>query len=114
MSSITEQIHDNCALSDGLVNVEEICAWYPSILLSFFPGSAILSDTDDHVQAIVTQIETLTVTLRAVTDEGESVVLEIFLFRICQISVQANEVVILTRSLSCGQSSRSLIDVSES
>jgi hypothetical protein len=40
---------------------------------------SVLPDTDDDVDAVVTGVETLTVALRAVTDEGEGVVLEVLL-----------------------------------
>jgi hypothetical protein len=45
----------------------------------FLPRGAILSNPNDDVQAVVTEIETLAVALRAVADEGEGVVFEVFL-----------------------------------
>lgn len=52
---------------------------HPAILLSLLPGLATLTDTDNDVQAVVTGVEALSVTLRAVTNERESVVLEVLL-----------------------------------
>ena len=54
-------------------------ATYPAILDSLLPGFTVLADTDNDVEAVVTGVETLTVTLRAVTDESKSVVLEVVL-----------------------------------
>jgi hypothetical protein len=45
------------------MDIEKICTGYPAILLSFFPGSTIFPDTDDDVEAIVAEIEALSVTL---------------------------------------------------
>jgi hypothetical protein len=63
LSGIREEVHNDCALRDGFIYLEKICTGYPAILLSFFPGSAIFSDTDDDVEAIVAEIEALSVTL---------------------------------------------------
>jgi hypothetical protein len=52
---------------------------HPAILLSLLPGLTTLTDTDNNVDAVVAGVETLSVTLRAVTDEGEGVVLEVLL-----------------------------------
>jgi len=37
LSSITEQVHDDCTLGDGLINLEKVLAWHPTILLSILP-----------------------------------------------------------------------------
>ena len=74
MSSVTEQVHDNGTLADSLVDFEQVLARNPAILLSLLPRSSVLSYTNDDVQAVVAKVETLAVTLRTVTDEGESVV----------------------------------------
>jgi hypothetical protein len=79
LSSIAEQVHDNSALGDSFIDLEQVLAWNPAILLSFFPRCAVLADTNDHVQAIVSQVETLAMTLGAIADEGKSIVLEVFL-----------------------------------
>lgn len=52
---------------------------YPTIGNCLLPARAVFTDTDDNVQAIVTCIQTLAVTLRAVADEGEGIVLEVLL-----------------------------------
>ena len=79
LRSVTEQVHDDGTLGDGLVDVEKVLACNPSILLRLFPACAILANTDDHVQTVVTEVQTLAVALRAVSDEGEGVVLEVIL-----------------------------------
>ena len=81
LRSITEQVHDDGTLSNGLVNVEEVLAGNPSILLRLFPARAVLPDTDDHVDAVVAKVQALAVALRAVADKGEGVVLEVVLSR---------------------------------
>jgi hypothetical protein len=48
-------------------------------LFGIFPGLAVLSHADDDVQAIIPEIQALSVTLRAVADKGECVILEVVL-----------------------------------
>jgi hypothetical protein len=48
-------------------------------LLRLFPTGTILPHADDHVEAIVTQVQALAVSLRAVPDESECIVLEVVL-----------------------------------
>ena len=79
LGGITEQVHDDGTAGDGLVDLEEVLAGDPAILLGVLPRLAVLSDADDDVETIVTEVETLAVTLGAVADEGESVVLEVVL-----------------------------------
>jgi len=81
LSGIREEVHNDCALRDGLTDLEKICTGYPAILLSFFPGSTIFPDADDDVEAIVAEIEALSVTLCTVSNKGESIVLEVVLLR---------------------------------
>lgn len=81
LGSITEQVHDDGALGDGLVDFEQILAGNPAILYSFFPRDTVLSDTNDDIETVVTEVETLTVTLRAIANQGESVILEVLLKR---------------------------------
>ena len=69
LRSIAKEIHDNCAFRDCLVYLEKIGSWYPSILLGFFPGRAILPNANDDIQAIVPKVEALTMPLRAVADQ---------------------------------------------
>lgn len=76
LGSIGEQVHDDGTAGDGLVDLEQVLALNPAILKGVLPRLTVLSDTDDDVQAVVTEVETLTVTLRTVADEGEGVVLE--------------------------------------
>ena len=79
LSSVGQQVHDNGTAGDGLIDVEEVLASNPAILLSVLPGLAVLPDTDDDVEAVVAEVEALAVTLRAVADESKSVVLEVVL-----------------------------------
>ena len=53
LSSITKQVHDDCAFRDGLVHLEQVLAWDPAILFSFFPGCTVLADADNDIEAIV-------------------------------------------------------------
>jgi len=78
LSGVGKQVHDDSSLVDSLVNVEEVLARNPPILLGLLPASTVLPDTNNDVDTIVTEVQTLTVTLRTVTDESKSVVLEVF------------------------------------
>jgi hypothetical protein len=77
LRSVGEQVHDDGTTVDGLVNVEQVLAWDPAVLLGLLPGLTILSDTDDDIEAVVAEVEALAVALGAVADEGEGVVLEV-------------------------------------
>jgi hypothetical protein len=79
LGSIAEEVHDDGALADGLVHLEKVLARNPAILLRILPRLAVLSYTNDDVQAIVAKIQTLTVALGTITDQSESVVLEVVL-----------------------------------
>lgn len=79
LSSITEQVHDDGTLGDSLVNLKQVLALDPSILLGLLPRLSVLSYTDNDIQTVVAEVETLSVSLRSVTDECESVILEVFL-----------------------------------
>lgn len=81
LGGIAEKVHDDSASGDGLVNLEEVLAGNPAILLGILPRLAILSHADDDVQAVVAEVETLAVALGAVSDQGEGVVLEVILLR---------------------------------
>ena len=79
LGGVAEQVHDDGAAGDGLIDLEEVLAGDPAVLLGILPGLAVLPHADDDVQAIVAQVQALAVTLRAVADEGEGVVLEVLL-----------------------------------
>lgn len=79
LGGIAEEVHDDGAAGDGLVNLEEVLSGDPTILNGILPGLAILADTNDDVEAVVAEVETLAVALRAVADEGEGIVLEVLL-----------------------------------
>jgi hypothetical protein len=77
LGGVGEKVHDNGTTGDSLVDIEQVLAGNPAILLGVLPGLSVLSDTDNDVKAVVTEVKTLTVTLRTVTNEGQSVVLEV-------------------------------------
>lgn len=79
LGSIGQQVHDDGSLADGLVDLEQVLAGDPAILDGVLPGLAVLSHTDDDVQAVVTEVKALAVALGAVADQGEGVVLEVVL-----------------------------------
>lgn len=64
LGSIGEKVHDDGTTGDGLIDLEEVLALNPSILLSLSPGLSTLADTDNDVEALISGIETLTVSLR--------------------------------------------------
>lgn len=79
LGGVGEQVHDDGTAGDGLVDLEEVLAGDPAVLLGVLPGLAVLSDTDDDVEAVVAEVKALAVALRAVADEGQGVVLEVLL-----------------------------------
>jgi hypothetical protein len=83
LGGITEEVHDDGAPGDGLIDIEQVLAGNPAILLGVLPRLAALPDTNDDIEAVVTEVETLTVTLRAVADQSKGVVLEVFLLYCC-------------------------------
>ncbi len=113
LGSITEEVHNNGTLADGLVDLEEVLARDPAVLYRILPGLAVLSDTDDDVQPVIAEVQTLAVTLGTVADQSECVVLEVIL---CRWSAQTFLILPLervisgqkpTKSFSLGQSARS-------
>ena len=110
LGSIREQVHDNGAALDSLVDVEQVRAGNPAVLLGLLPRGAILADTDDNIEAVVAEVETLAVALGAVADQSKSVILEEFLqYKSKQLSLHSStyQWVKLTKSFSLGQSARS-------
>lgn len=87
LSSIAEEVHNNGTSGDSLIDIKKICAWNPAVLLSLLPRGAILANADDDIETVVAKVETLTVTLRAVTDEGEGIVLEIVLMILLEVAL---------------------------
>lgn len=51
----------------------------PAVLDSLRPALAVFAHADDDIEAIVARVQTLSVSLRAVADERERVVLEVLL-----------------------------------
>jgi hypothetical protein len=82
LSSIREQVHDDGTTRDGLVNIEQVLALDPAILLSLIPRRTVLSDANDDIETVVAQVQTLTMALRAVTDQSQCIILEVFLRRV--------------------------------
>jgi hypothetical protein len=117
LGSIGEQVHDIGGLLDSLINVEQVLARNPAILLGLLPRSTVLPYTDNDVETVVAEVQTLAVALGAVADEGEGVVLEVFLLN-CQLMRPLDFILMQlsnprrTKSLSFGQSARSVITVS--
>jgi hypothetical protein len=74
---VAEQVHDDGALVDGLLDLKQVLSRDPAVLDGVLPRLAILADADDDVETIVAQVKTLAVALRAVANEGKSVVLEV-------------------------------------
>lgn len=79
LSSVREQVHDDSTAGNGLVHLEQVGAWYPAVLDGLPPRLTIFPHTNDNVEAVVAEVKTLAVTLRSVSDEGKSVVLEVVL-----------------------------------
>ena len=79
LSGIAQQVHDDCALLDRLINIKEVRSRYPSILLCIFPALAVLPHANDNIKTVVAKVQALAVALRAVANEGKSVVLEVVL-----------------------------------
>lgn len=79
LSGVAEQVHDDGTLGDGLIDFEQVLAGDPAILLGVLPRSTVLSHANNHIQTVVAQVQALAVALRAVADEGQSVILEVFL-----------------------------------
>lgn len=63
LSRVTEEIHDDGALLDGLIDLEEVCAGYPAILLSLLPACAVLPHANDNIETVVTEIQPLAMPL---------------------------------------------------
>lgn len=81
LRGVAEEVHDDGALGDGLIDLEQVLAGNPAILDGILPRLAVLPDTDNDVKAVVAEVEALAVALRAVADEGEGIVLEVLLRR---------------------------------
>lgn len=52
---------------------------YPTIFQCLTPALTVFADTNNYVESVVTSVEALTMTLRAIPDEGESIVLKVLL-----------------------------------
>lgn len=74
---VAQEIHDNGTLLNGLIDLEQVLARNPAILLCLLPARTIFPHANDDVEAVVAEIETLAMSLRAVADQSERVVLEV-------------------------------------
>lgn len=81
LRGIAQQVHDDGALFDRFVYLEEIRTRHPAVLLRLFPASTVLSHANDHVESVVTEIQSLTVTLRAIADQRKCIIFEVVLSR---------------------------------
>lgn len=79
LGGVGEQVHDDGAAGDGLVDIEQVLAGDPAVLLGVLPRLAVLPDTNDDVEAVIAEVQALAVALGAVADEGKGVVLEVVL-----------------------------------
>lgn len=70
LGGIAEEVHDDSAAFDGISDIEQVFARHPAVSDSLLPRSTVLSHADDHVEAIVSQVEALAVALGAVANEG--------------------------------------------
>jgi hypothetical protein len=77
LSRVTQKVHDNGALLNGLIDLKEICAGNPAILLSLLPASTVFPHTNDDIEPVVAKVQSLAMALRAVADESESIILEV-------------------------------------
>jgi hypothetical protein len=107
LCGIREQVHDDRAALDGLLNGEQrlsrhlssprkkreetkvsahcyggerdLVRTHPTIFQCLFPTLAVLANADDDVKAIVARVEALSVALRAIADEGKRIIFEVVL-----------------------------------
>jgi hypothetical protein len=79
LGGIGQKVHDDSTLADGLFDREKGLAGDPTIFHGLPPALAILADTNNDIKTIVTGIQTLAVSLRTVTNEGKTIVLEVVL-----------------------------------
>jgi hypothetical protein len=54
-----KEIHDDCALLDGFLDLEEVLSGDPAILDGLIPRSSVLANTDNDVHSIITKIQSL-------------------------------------------------------
>ena len=47
LGGIREKVHDYCSLADGLVQLEEVLSWHPSVFDGLVPGGTIFSYSCD-------------------------------------------------------------------
>ncbi len=86
LGSVGKQIHDDGTAGDGLIDIKQVLAGNPAVLLGILPRLAALAHADDDVEAVIPQVEALAVALGAVANEGEGVVLEVVLQRKSKVS----------------------------
>ena len=63
LCSIAKQVHDYGAPGNRVVDFEKVCAGDPAVLHGLFPRSPILANTDNHIQSVIAEVETLAMTL---------------------------------------------------
>jgi hypothetical protein len=62
LGGVGEKVHHDGTTGNGLVNVEQVLAGHPAILDGLVPRSTVLADSDDDIEAVIAEVETLAVT----------------------------------------------------
>jgi hypothetical protein len=75
LESIRKQVHDNGSLLGGFQDGEQVLSGNPSFLNSLLVGLT-LTLTNDNVDTVITEVESLSTTLRTITKDGNGVILE--------------------------------------
>ena len=70
LSGIGKEVHDDGTTGDGLIDLEEVLALNPSVLLGLLPRLSTLADTDDDIETLIAGVKTLAVTLGACKRES--------------------------------------------
>lgn len=73
--SIRKQVHDDGSLLGSLQDGEQVLSGNPSFFDSLLE-SLTLTLTNDNIDTVVTKVESLTTTLRTITKDSNSVILE--------------------------------------
>jgi hypothetical protein len=75
LESIRKQVHDNGGLLGSLQDGEQVLSGNPSFINSLLVGLT-LTLTDDNVDTVITEVKSLSTTLRTVSEDGNGVILE--------------------------------------
>ena len=72
---IRKQVHDNGSLLGGFQNGKQVLSGNPSFLNSLLI-SLTLTLTNDNVDTVVTEVKSLTTTLRSITEDSNGIIFE--------------------------------------